>query len=294
MAFLERSSHQPTRPSAVDLAALTAKLDAVATAPPGDASVTACDAVLAALEGAEMTSAAQALTARALFTKARLLSRLGRTRASEMLVAELVRRYEHDPEPAVRRLVCRALFGTAKAKLAEGTADRRAVIVDYRHILHIAERAPTLDVVAVEALYHLALTHAKIAVQRSNDEHREKALERFVEVERRFSGSSAPEIACWVTRGATSRALLFSLEDAGPLYEAVVTRYAAETDPTLRVYAADALALWAERSLGEGQHALAASLADRLLATFAESEGEHVRAHRATAERVRARVSTEP
>ncbi len=194
---------------------------------------------------------------------ARAHSRADRGAESRAVVAELVARYEHDAAPAVRRIVCRALFGQAKHRLGEGV-DRRAVIVDYRHILHIAEREPPIDEVAAEAIYHLGLTHGKLAIERSSDEHREKSVERFVEVEQRFCTSSDNAIAYWVARAMLSHALTLPLGPAAAaVYERVVTRYASEPSAELRAHAVLALTRWAERSSLEGHAVLASSLAAR-------------------------------
>ncbi|AKU97722.1 hypothetical protein AKJ09_04386 [Labilithrix luteola] len=191
-----------------DPAALHAKLEAAAIASPEDA-IAACEGVLVQLEGADTTVGTTRLVlARALFEKARALSRLGRSRESQIVVAELVRRSEHDSEPEARRLVCRALFGQSRDRLAEQNADRRQIITEYRHILHIAERAPALDHVAVEALYHIALTHGKIALERSNAEHRERAEQRFVEVKQRFGESADPAIVYWLERCNDAQTIL--------------------------------------------------------------------------------------
>jgi hypothetical protein len=198
-----------------------------------------------------------------LLEKARAHAEEGRAAESRAVVAELVARYEHDASPGVRRTVCRALFGQAKHKLTEGV-DRRAVIVDYRHILHIAERQPPIPDLAASAIYHLGLTHGKIAIERSNTEHREKSVERFVEVEKRFASSRDPDVAHWVTRAATSHALTLPLEAAAPLYERVVERYASE--PALRAHAIRALEQWAERCTEAAQGDLASSLRARAAA----------------------------
>lgn len=195
-----------------DPATLQAKLEAAAAAPPDDA-IAACEAVLVQLEGADTSvdtslDTTRLILARALFEKARALSRLGRSRESQIVVAELVRRSEHDSEPEARRLVCRALFGQSRDRLAEQNADRRQIITEYRHILVIAERAPALDSVAVEALYHIALTHGKIALERANSEHRERAEQRFVEVKQRFGDSSDPAIVYWLERCNAAQAIL--------------------------------------------------------------------------------------
>src|SRR5205814_542117 len=150
----------------IDLPRLTAQLDAAAAAPPADDTIAVCDGVLAEIDAASPEG--RLVAARARFEKARGLSRLGRLTEARLAVAELVRHHEHDADPAARGLVCRALFGQAKDRLGEGAADRRVVIVDYRHVLHIAERLPPIDAFAAMALYHLALTHGKIAVERAN------------------------------------------------------------------------------------------------------------------------------
>ena len=198
----------------------------------------------------------------ALFEKARALSEEGRLAESRAVVAELVTRFEQAPEPAIRRAVCGALFGQAKHKLLEGV-DRRAVIVDYRHILHIAERQPPIEDVAAAAVYHLGLTHGKIAIERSSKEHSEKSVERFLEAEERFASSRDPETAFWVTRAVTSHALTLPLEAAAPLYERVVARYATDPAAELRVQAVRALEQWATRCTEAAQTELAASLLAR-------------------------------
>jgi hypothetical protein len=194
--------------------------------------------------------------------------------------------------------VCRALFGRAKDRLAEPNADRRAVLVDYRHVLHIADRPPPDDAVAAEALYHLALTHRKIGVERSSDEHLEKATQRFQEAERRFGASRDPEIARWLARCAMNDALMHPLDAAGRMYEAAFARYEAAREPELRALAADALLKWAARCLLEGRSGEAIALAERVLASFAarapagedgddtrgEGESDAIRARRASAE----------
>jgi hypothetical protein len=200
--------------------------------------------------------------ARALFEKARAHSEAGRSGESRAVVAELVARFEHDAAPEVRRIVCRALFGQAKQKLTEGV-DRRAVIVDYRHILHIAERQAPIHDVAAAAVYHLGLTHGKIAIERSSETHREKAAERFREAEQRFASFADPETAYWVARAMTSHALTQPLEAAAPLYERVVARYASEPAAELRAHAIHALEVWAERCTEAGETDLAASLLAR-------------------------------
>jgi hypothetical protein len=198
----------------------------------------------------------------ALLERARAHSQSGRSEESRATVAELVSRYEHDANPAIRRTVCRALFGQAKHKLLEGV-DRRAVIVDYRHVLHIAERPPPVHDVAAAAIYHLGLTHGKIAIERSSDEHREKSVERFLEAEQRFGSSREPETAYWVTRAVTSHALTLPLAAAAPLYERVIERYAAESATALRAHAVHALERWAERCTEAGQASLATALLGR-------------------------------
>jgi hypothetical protein len=203
--------------------------------------------------------------ARVLLEKGRAHAEAGRSAESRTVVAELVARFEHDADPAVRRLVCRALFGQAKHKLAEGV-DRRAVIVDYRHILHIAERQPPIEDAAAAAVYHIGLTHGKIAIERSNQEHREKAVERFLEAEERFGSSLDSETAYWVMRAVTSHALTLPLDAAAPLYERVVARYASQPDAELRAHAVRALEHWAERRAEAGQDDLAASLRARAAA----------------------------
>lgn len=203
--------------------------------------------------------------ARGLFEKARAHAEAGQSAESRTLVADLVARFEHDADPAVRRIVCRALFGQAKHKLAEGV-DRRAVIVDYRHALHIAERQPPIEDAAAAAVYHIGLTHGKIALERANAEHREKAVERFLEAEERFGSSLDSESAYWVMRAVTSHALTLPLDAAAPLYERVVARYATKPDPELRAHAVRALEHWAERAVEAGRSDLAASLRARAAA----------------------------
>jgi hypothetical protein len=172
-----------------------------------DATVAVCDAAIAELASSTDADAPSAV-ARALFEKGRALSKLGRASESQIVVAELVRRFEHDPDQARRTLVCRALFGRAKDRLDADAKARRAVVVEYRHILHIADRAPPIDVMAAAALFHLALAHAKMSIERGEAEHREKATERFAEIARRFGTSQVPEIAHWVKRAAECAALL--------------------------------------------------------------------------------------
>src|SRR4051812_41314467 len=101
---------------------LLAKLDDAAGGPPAEATIALCDSVLAEAPG---TNDARIVTARALFEKARVLAMLRRPRESQVVVAELVRLHEHDADPAVRRLVGRALFGQAKDRMRQGEGDRR-------------------------------------------------------------------------------------------------------------------------------------------------------------------------
>jgi hypothetical protein len=227
--------------------------------------------------------------ARGLFEKARDLAQLDRFEESRVAVAELVALYEHDADPEVRRLVCRALFGQAKHRLAEGV-DRRVVIVDYRHVLHVAERQPAIDDVAAAAIYHLALTHGKIAIERSSAEHREKSAERFADVERRFGASRDPETAYWVVRSAMSHALTQTLEDAATIYEDIFARYASEAAVELQEHAAAALTQWAERCMAAGQADIAVFLAQRVLTKFGSSDDERLRERVAACERLRDRA----
>lgn len=227
--------------------------------------------------------------ARGLFEKARDLAQLDRFEESRVVVAELVALYEHEADPEVRRLVCRALFGQAKHRLAEGV-DRRVVIVDYRHVLHVAERLPPIDDVAAAAMYHLALTHGKIAIERSNEEHREKSAQRFADVERRFGASRDPEVAYWAARSAMSHALTHPLESAGAIYEEIFARYASANVPELRAHAAAALTQWAERSMDEGHADIAVFLAQRVLKTFTAGDSETMGEHLARCERIRERA----
>jgi hypothetical protein len=227
--------------------------------------------------------------ARGLFEKARDLAQLARSEESRVVVAELVALYEHDADPEVRRLVCRALFGQAKHRLAEGV-DRRVVIVDYRHILHVAERQPPIEDIAAAAIYHVALTHGKIAIERSSAEHREKSAERFVAVERRFGASRDPEVVYWVARSAMSHALTHPLETAAPIYEEIFARYANEAAAELQEHAAAALTQWAERCVVDGQADVAVFLAQRVLTKFATSDDEKIREHVAACERLRERA----
>lgn len=121
---------------------------------------------------------------------------------------ELVQRFENDPDPLRRSLVCRALFGRAKDRLSVEDADRRTLVVEYRHILHVADRDPPIEALAAEALFHLALTYAKLAVARNDADHREKAAARLADLDRRFGASHDPAVQRWVTRGAETAALL--------------------------------------------------------------------------------------
>jgi hypothetical protein len=258
----------------VDTRALLARLDAAAAAPASEGTLAVCDSVIAQV--APSTNAPA--LARALFEKARALSRLGRTNESHSVVAELVRRFEHEAEPALRRLVCRSLFGQAKDRLSGDHADRRIVIADYRLILHIAERPPRLDASAAEALYHLALTHAKIAVERSNPGHEEKATERFLEIETRYAEADNPAIARWVVRAAASHALMHDLATAGAIYERAIGRYERAGSTALHARAVELLAIWARRCLDEGKPVEADAIAERALGRFRSSEDPEVRA----------------
>ncbi|HEY8076352.1 MAG TPA: hypothetical protein VIF62_19640 [Labilithrix sp.] len=146
--------------------------------------------------------------AQTLFERARDLARAGNTRESNDAVDELVRRFEHDVDVACRTLVCRALLGRTKDRLAAGGVDRRVAIVEYRHVLQIAERPPLIEPMVAEALFHLALTSAKLAVERGDADHRERATSRFAEIARRFGGATDPVVAHWVARAAECEALL--------------------------------------------------------------------------------------
>ncbi len=146
--------------------------------------------------------------AQTLFDRARELAAEGKTRESSEAVEELVRRFEHDVDVARRTLVCRALLGRTKDRLAAEGVDRKVVIVEYRHVLQIAERPPLIEPMVAAALFHLALTSAKLAVERGDADHRERATSRFAEIARRFGGSTDPEVAHWVARAAECEALL--------------------------------------------------------------------------------------
>jgi hypothetical protein len=188
------------------LSAFLAKLEATAARPAE--AVAVCDETLADAGGAGATDEAWDVAAHALFEKARALSTLGRARESDDVVDELVRRFEHATSGSRRTLVCRALLGRAKDRLASGRVDRRAITVEYRHALHIAERQPPVDAMAAAALFHLALTHAKIAVERDDADHRERAAARFAELAARFGASADPGVAHWLARGVECDALL--------------------------------------------------------------------------------------
>jgi hypothetical protein len=170
--------------------------------PPTEETVASIDRVLADAEGDA------GIVARALFEKGRVLARLGRLRESDAVVTELVERFENDPDPSRRSLVCRALFGRAKDRLSVEDFDRRALVVEYRHILHVADREPPIEALAAEALFHLGLTYAKIAVAGGDADHRERAAARFADLDRRFGASKDPSVQRWVARGAETAALL--------------------------------------------------------------------------------------
>lgn len=244
-----------------------AELDAIASSEPTDAAITRCDALLLEARAAGEVRVA----VRAQFEKARALSRAGRTKESHDAVTELVGEHERDGDVVVRRLLCRALFGMTRDRIEAGS-DRRTAISEYRRILSIADRDPPIQGMAASALYHLALTYAKIALERQSEEHHERAVERFVEVDRRFASIPQPEVQRWVTRAAFGLAALRPLEAAERLYGGVVDRHAQATAPALRVLAAEALCEWGERCAREGDGARVAAVAARARELFGAAE----------------------
>ena len=224
--------------------------------------------------------------ARARFEKARVLSMLGQRDESHAVVRELLAKYEQASLPDVRRIVCRALFGQTKDRLEEG-ADRRSAIAEYRLALHIAERSPAIDDMAAAALYHLALTHGKIAIERDNREHREKALERFREIDRRFTAAQSIDVARWAARSTLARAKMVPREEAGVLYEALFEQRKADASLELRTHAAEALTAWAERCAEEGDAAKASELGQRVRDVFGGSGHEPIRDRLKRCERLR-------
>lgn len=248
-----------------------AKLDALGTAPPAEDGLKQCDASIAFAERAEGSPSAALVGARARYEKARVLSLLGRKEESRAAVRELFARYEHATAPDVRRILGRALFGQTKDRLEEG-ADRRSAIAEYRLVLHIAERQPPIEDMAASALYHLALTHAKIAIERDSREHREKALDRFREIEQRFAAHDVVDVARWTARAVLARAKMEPLDVAGATYEALFQRRRGDASLELVTHAAEALTAWAERCAEEDETARAAELVKRVSEAFGASE----------------------
>jgi hypothetical protein len=259
-----------------DLRGELAALDALGGAPPSATDLERCDAAIALAERAASDPLSALVGARAHYEKARVLSMIERKAESRVVVSTLVARYENASDADVRRVVCRALFGQTKDRLDEG-ADRRSAIVEYRHVLHIAERQPPIPDMAAAALYHLALTHGKIAIERENSEHREKAIDRFRQIEERFGTSREREIARWTARSALAHAMMLSLEMAGPIYDELFRRHAKDSSLELRTHAAEAFTRWAERCAEEGDAARAETLANRVCETFGDSDGGPIR-----------------
>ena len=208
---------------------------------------------------------ARRLVARAWLEKARTLAMLGRAAEAEALSDRLEAAFATDPDPAVRRTVCRALFGKA-----QGQQDGDPT---YRRIEAIAAHPPAVPGLAAEAVYNRGVTRELMNARL------DEAKQIYVELIDAQGESDDFEVRRWVDEAAFGICRIeFPALVKGDDVTPVIDRYAADASWRRQYLAAQALLVVGNRFMKRQQGVDAAAMFARAHELFGRHPAAPVRA----------------